>query len=85
MCLLADAIQADALFESVDRFENNLASSRANSPEIQEVRLLDESEYVALVSKLLEFSLTPKEWEKYKALVNGPLSIDHRPLGRGVG
>ncbi len=62
--LLSDGIKAEALFSAIDKLEQRLVSQLAKTPE--EKSLAAESEYLSLVQKLVEFSLTPQEWGKYK-------------------
>lgn len=61
--LLADGINADALFEEIERLEAALCNQLATGDD--EKRLLKQSERLDLTQKLVDFSLTPKEWEKY--------------------
>lgn len=62
--LLSDGINADKLFASVQRLEESVVVSLAKSPD--EWRLANESEHLGLAAKLLEFSLTAQEWDRYK-------------------
>ena len=62
--LLSDGIQAEQLFSSVSRLEENVFLSLAKTPAQRE--LVNESERLNLVGKLLDFSLTPEEWNEYK-------------------
>ncbi len=64
--LLADEIQADALFASLARVENEIQDRLATST--AEKNLLRSSERLLLAGKLIEFSLMPAEWEKYRML-----------------
>src|SRR6185503_14525556 len=45
---------------------------------LHEKSLALRSDALSLTGKLIEFSLTPKEWEKYKNLARGPLTLDDR-------
>ncbi len=74
----ADGINADELFTSIEKTEAAIASKLARTP--NEKELLAHGEHLLLTGKLLEFSLTPKEWEKYKNPTPGP-----SPTGRGTG
>jgi hypothetical protein len=72
--LLSDGIKADRLFESVDKLEKSIVSRLAQTQE--EKATANASEALVLIDKLLEFSLTPREWGNYKSIVNSRLSID---------
>lgn len=61
--LLSDGIKADALFAAVDKMEQDVVSSLVRSE--NESALAQLSDFVSLIDKLLDFSLTPNEWEKY--------------------
>jgi len=81
--LASDAIKADDLLSKVEEFSIDILLSRADSPE--EKRLIRESRRLYLVKRLIEFTLTPDEWDEYKTtvpsssfLVPGPNSLNSR-------
>ncbi|MCG3203427.1 MAG: hypothetical protein KCHDKBKB_00085 [Elusimicrobia bacterium] len=76
--LLADGIQAKELYEALEKLESRVLRSLVKTREEQE--LVDESERTVLQSKLLEFSLTPKEWEKYNRIGRGVNSVPLQPF-----
>ena len=63
--LLSEQIKADILFKHVHQLEERVYHSLAKTN--VEKNLIAESQYLRLVEKLLDFELTPVEWEKYKA------------------
>ena len=62
--LLSDGIKADELFKSVEKLEQKISTSLAKTKE--EKDLLEQSERLLLKGKLIEFSLTPMEWKRYR-------------------
>jgi len=62
--LLSDGIKADQLFASVKALENRVLGKLAASE--NERSLASRSEHFSLTQKLVEFSLTPNEWDEYK-------------------
>ena len=66
--LLSDGIKANALFESVDRLEQKILARLATSDDEKKLSMIGEQ--TLLMKKLIEFSLTPKEWERYKTIRN---------------
>jgi hypothetical protein len=72
--LLSDGINADKLFDAADRLEQNVFAAAATD---KEKTLLAQSDYLSLVGKLLDFSLTAKEWDTYK---RQKLEIGNFPL-----
>ncbi len=71
--LLTDSIKADTLFDEIDALETALKKEIAKTG--SEQQLLAESEHVALTKKLVEFSLTAKEWENYKKVLRASYSV----------
>ncbi|MBI3293027.1 MAG: hypothetical protein HYZ73_09545, partial [Elusimicrobia bacterium] len=64
--LLAERIDADQLFKDIDRLERTGYATLAKTP--RERALVAESQWLLLVGKLLDFALTPAEWDAYKTL-----------------
>ncbi len=62
--IVANDIRPNALFEEIEKRENEIQSALATTPE--QKKILAESEHLALTRKLTEFALTPKEWERYQ-------------------
>ncbi len=75
--LLSDGIRADKLFEAIEKKEQSIFTRLARTD--AEKRLTRESERLLLARKLIEFELTPQEWERYKTSVHGPWSMVHSP------
>ncbi len=71
--LLSDGIKAENLFDAVDRLEQAVIASLAKTEE--EKTLVARSDQISLIDKLLEFSLTPKEWERYKSVIPAQTGI----------
>jgi hypothetical protein len=71
---LADAIAMDKLLTKIDSLEQDL--ERRLSTTDEQKRLWDENRRLHLINKLVNFELMPHEWENYKSIVNGRLSID---------
>lgn len=63
--LLSDGIKAEALFDAVEKMESDITDKLAITPE--EKSLVTQSEWVLLAEKLIDFSLTPKEWRRYSS------------------
>lgn len=62
--LLADRIAADKLFKEINALEKACYARLVTRPE--EKHLTEESSRLHLTGKLIDFSLTPEEWEEYK-------------------
>ncbi|MCG3206057.1 MAG: hypothetical protein KCHDKBKB_02783 [Elusimicrobia bacterium] len=62
--LLSDGIKADQLFEAVEKIEQDILNQLIQTPEQR--KIIETSEQISLAEKLLDFSLTPKEWERYQ-------------------
>ena len=75
--LLSDGIKTDALFAGITQMEKDILATLVTTPEEKNVIAL--SEYLSLVDKLMDFALTPQEWERYQVLVHSLSSMDHRP------
>lgn len=63
--LLSDGVKVDVLMDAVSRMEKRVLSSLAKTPIEKELMSLSNQLY--LISRLVNFSLTPDEWEDYKA------------------
>jgi len=63
--LLSDGIKAGLLFEAIENLKNQILATLITTPE--QKQLVDASEHLALTKKLIDFSLTPKEWKRYKS------------------
>jgi hypothetical protein len=63
--LLSDGIKTDELFSAVETWERKICDALATS--LEQKQLLAQSEHLSLTRKLLDFSLTSKEWERYKS------------------
>lgn len=61
---LSESIQAEPLFEEMARLEETIYDSLAQTTEEQE--FVKESRFLSFAEKLVHFSLTRQEWEKYK-------------------
>ncbi|MFN0117703.1 MAG: lysostaphin resistance A-like protein [Elusimicrobiota bacterium] len=61
--LLSDQINADDLFKSIEKMEESIYSSLANTD--VEKQLIKESHALSLTKKLVDFSLTKEEWGEY--------------------
>lgn len=70
--LLSDGINADALFEGVRKMEREIIARLARSK--GEKELMDAGNALALKEKIVDFSLTPQEWEEYNELKNVPVA-----------
>ncbi|MFN0118321.1 MAG: hypothetical protein ACKVQC_08555 [Elusimicrobiota bacterium] len=82
--LLCESLNAEKLFSALDELETKL--SQKLSLDDGDRRLIHKSDWVNLTFKLLDFSLTPQEWERYKKLREpspSPLPQSGRGLGRG--
>jgi len=66
--LLSDLIEVETLFKEVQKMEKEIYRSLTEND--QEKALIEESKYLSLVGKLIEFSLTADEWQSYKELKN---------------
>ncbi|MCG3204170.1 MAG: hypothetical protein KCHDKBKB_00876 [Elusimicrobia bacterium] len=84
--LLADRINADQLLSELERLEEETLARLAVTPE--EKKLAEESERHHLTGKLLDFALTPREWERYREFTSrhpgesrGP-GLEHVSKGR---
>jgi hypothetical protein len=64
--LLADEINAPALFQALHATETRLVARLATTPEQKAV--MAESNWLSLAGKLIDFSLTSDEWNEYKSL-----------------
>lgn len=71
--LLADGIKPEILFSAVDKLEQEVIAKLARTEEEKE--LMKQSEHLALMGKLVEFSLTPGEWKKYQAVIPAKAGI----------
>ncbi len=71
--LLADGVRADDLFESIYAIERHCALSLVTT--LEQKRIADGSEWLSLTRRLIDFSLTPKEWKHYREL-SAPLALD---------
>ncbi len=71
--LLSDGIKADLLFSHVAEKEEQILRLLARTPE--EKKLASQSHLLQLSEKLIEFELTPDEWDAYR---NAPL--DEKPV-----
>ena len=71
--LLSDGIRADKLFEAIETKEQSIFARLVRTD--AEKRLARESERLLLAHKLIEFELTPREWEQYKRLKNDEWEI----------
>ena len=71
--LLSDGIKATVLFDAIENRENQILSQLATTPE--QKQLLDKTQHLYLTKKLIDFSLTPKQWEKYKTLRENDASL----------
>ncbi len=67
--LLSDGIKPEKLLVSMENLEKKILISLIRNE--KEKQLCDASQQIALTEKLLNFSLTPKEWETYKGLSTG--------------
>ncbi|MFN0117836.1 MAG: hypothetical protein ACKVQC_06040, partial [Elusimicrobiota bacterium] len=65
--LLADGIKAEVLFDDIEKLENEIAENLIKTED--ERTLILNSEKLLLTQKLIDFSLTPKEWSKYNAVI----------------
>ncbi len=70
--LLSDKIDAETLFHEMKKLEKQVYALLAKTPE--EKNLVQASKRLYLTQKLIDFALTPEEWEEYKNQ-----TIDHRP------
>ena len=66
--LLSDGIRADVLFESIAQLEKDIVNRLARSA--QERTLAALSEQLSLMEKLIDFSLTSQEWDRYRYIRN---------------
>ncbi|MCG3206194.1 MAG: hypothetical protein KCHDKBKB_02925 [Elusimicrobia bacterium] len=67
--LLSDGVQGGQLFSEIKALERKIFSSLARTEE--EKNLIRESEHLDLTRKLIDFSLTPEEWQKYREADRG--------------
>jgi hypothetical protein len=67
--LLADGVDAEAMWEELNALEKQALSALVRTGE--EKDLLHKDRRLRLSQKLADFSLTPKEWEEYKAGAGG--------------
>ncbi|MCB4757234.1 MAG: hypothetical protein LHV69_09465 [Elusimicrobia bacterium] len=77
--LLADGINSNDLLDSIQAVEEEIKTALVKTPE--EKTLIDFSEYLSLVGKLVGFSLTPKEWGEYKNSRHSRESSPRRTFG----
>lgn len=66
--LLADAIQSDHLLAEIGLLEKSAYNAVVRSP--QERELVDRSRRLWLASRLVNFALTPEEWDEWSAQGN---------------
>ena len=71
--LLADGIDADALFAGIEAMESEAYARLSSTPE--ETALVAAIRQSRLAERLVEFGLTSQQWDAYKA---------HRPFGHGI-
>ncbi len=64
--LLSDGIDAEKLFSSVKRLEAHELAALCKTP--NETKLMSASQLLFLQEKLLDFALTPDEWQEYRKL-----------------
>jgi hypothetical protein len=65
--LLADKVDAEALYEELNRLEEEGYARLAATD--QEMSLIAKSRQAHLTAKLIDFSLTPEEWKEYSETV----------------
>ncbi|MBL8022724.1 MAG: glycosyltransferase [Elusimicrobia bacterium] len=75
--LLADGISTDDLYRAVAQAEKDVYAQLASTKE--EHTLYRQDRFIHLTSKLVEFSLTPEEWEEYQ-IVKGEHLLSGFPL-----
>ena len=75
--LLADGINIERLYADLKKMESEVLRSLNLTKE--ETSVIHRAKQFALQKKLIQFSMTPEEWEEYKAIVYRPWTIDHRP------
>lgn len=73
--LLADGIDADRLLLAAQRYEREITAALVHSP--NEKRWIETAEMISLGEKLLAFSLTPLEWERYNSVRGSFWEQDH--------
>ncbi len=71
--MTADTIDAEKLFDDIKSLEQKIYARLIQKP--GEERLIRQSLQLHLTRKLMNFSLTPKEWDEYKNQ-----TIDHSPI-----
>ena len=84
--LLADSLDMEPLFKEVRDLEKTAYHTLAQSKEEKE--LIKKATQIYLTKKLVDFSLTPEEWEEYKKAkienrklkMDDPFSIFHFPF-----
>jgi hypothetical protein len=76
--LRADRIDADDLYRDLERCETDIYGSQTVYP--GERFLVKQSRRLSLEAKLVDFSLSPAEWEDYRALGAGAGSLDLKPF-----
>lgn len=87
--LLADGLQAEQLFKELHATEHQTLIRFCRTPKQRE--LVQLSEHLALLDKLVSFTLTPEEWQRYRTLrkplpelrgqlIQTTLQMRHSPL-----
>ncbi len=71
--LLSDGIQAEPLMTSVERLRTQVMSALIHTP--REKDLMAQTRQLYLVGKLLDFALTPEEWNEYKSVIPAKAGI----------
>lgn len=66
--LLSDGIRPDKLFASIKSLEEKILNNLAQTDQEKDLAAL--SEHISLTEKLIEFSLTPIEWDNYRLTSN---------------
>lgn len=77
--LLADGVQIDQLFSDIKTFEMDVIKSL--KPTEAEWAIVNQSRFLVLAKKLIQFALTPEEWGEYKEMQNSPPLVGRqRPI-----
>src|SRR5262249_37422329 len=63
--LMSESIQAEPLFQELEDFEQKFLAQLIRTPEEKE--LIELSQNLTLVEKLLRFGLSPKDWKVYES------------------
>jgi hypothetical protein len=63
--LTAEKIHPETLYQSLQALEKEVFARLAKTPD--EKRLIDHSRSIYLIKKLMEYGLTPEEWDEYKS------------------